>query len=76
MLSSLFFESDGRVRAILEDSVAGPGRDRVQRRTFERLQRDHDAHVSAASVGMSAKLGLVQGRLGEISAGMDRWRSE
>ncbi len=44
-------------------------------RTFERLQRDHDDHVNAALVGMSAKLGLLQGRLGEIDAEMDRWRS-
>ena len=43
-------------------------------RTFERLQREHDAHVSAALAGMAAKLGLLQGRLGDIDAEMDRWR--
>ena len=41
------------------------------RRTFERLQRDHDAHVNAALVGMSAKLGLLQGRLGQIDGDPD-----
>ena len=43
-------------------------------RTFERLQREHDAHVNAAIAGMAAKLGLLQGRLGDINADMDRWR--
>ena len=43
-------------------------------RTFERLQREHDAHVNAALIGMSAKLGLLHGRLEQIDAGMDRWR--
>ena len=43
-------------------------------RTFERLQREHDAHVSAALAGMSAKLGLLQGRLAEIDADMNLWR--
>ena len=43
-------------------------------RTFERLQREHDAHVNAALIGMSAELGLLQGRLGEITADMERWR--
>lgn len=42
--------------------------------TFERLQREHDAHVGAALAGMAAKLGLLQGRLGEIDIEMDRWR--
>ena len=42
--------------------------------TFERLQREHDAHVSAALAGMAAKFGLLEGRLGEIDVGMDRWR--
>ena len=42
--------------------------------TFERLQREHDAQVNAALAGMSAKLGLLRGRLGEIDADMDRWR--
>lgn len=43
-------------------------------RTFERLQREHDAHVTAALAGMATKLGLLQGRLAEIDADMDRWR--
>jgi hypothetical protein len=43
-------------------------------RTFERLLGEHDAHVSAALAGMAAKLGLLQGRLGEIDADMDQWR--
>lgn len=42
--------------------------------TFERLQREHDAHVGAALSGMAAKLGLLQGRLGDIDLQMDRWR--
>ena len=44
------------------------------RRTFERLQRGHDAHVNAALAGMSAKLGLLQGQLAEIDADMNLWR--
>lgn len=43
-------------------------------RTFERLEAEHDAHVSAALAGMAAKLGLLQGRLGDIGADMDCWR--
>ena len=43
-------------------------------RTFDRLEREHDAHVNAALTSMAAKLGLLQGRLGEIDADMDRWR--
>ena len=42
--------------------------------TFERLQREHDAHVNAALAVMAAKLGLLQGRLGDIDLQMDRWR--
>ena len=40
-------------------------------RTFERLRREHDAHVNAALAAMSAKLGLLRGRLGEIDAHTD-----
>lgn len=43
-------------------------------RTFERMQGQHDAHVNAALAGMAAKLGLLLGRLGEISDDMDGWR--
>ena len=43
-------------------------------RTFERLQREHDTQVTAALAVISAKLGLLRGRLGEIDADMDRWR--
>ena len=35
-------------------------------RTFERLQAQHDAHVTQSLAGMSAKLGLVMDRLGRI----------
>jgi hypothetical protein len=42
--------------------------------TFERLQREHDAHINAALAGMAAKLGLLQGRRGDIDAEVDRWR--
>lgn len=43
-------------------------------RTFERLQREHDFHVHAALAGMSAKLGLLQGRLEGIEAAASSWR--
>lgn len=37
-------------------------------RTFERLQRGHDAHVNAALVGMAARLARVRMRFGDIDA--------
>ena len=43
-------------------------------RTFERLRHEHNALVSAALAGMSAKLGLLHGRLGKIDTDMERWR--
>ena len=43
-------------------------------RTFERLEREHNAYVREALSGMAAKLGLLNGRLGQIGADMDRWR--
>ena len=43
-------------------------------RTFERLQREHDAHADAAFIGVSARLGLLEGRLGQVRGQMDRWR--
>ena len=39
-------------------------------RTFERLQGEHNLYVNAALVGMSARLGLLHGRLGEIESEM------
>jgi len=41
-------------------------------RTFERLQREHDAHVAAALAGMATRLGLLRGRLGQLDSEMDR----
>ena len=35
-------------------------------RTFDRLQAAHDVHINQALAGMSAKFGLVMGRLKEI----------
>ena len=32
-------------------------------RTFERLQAEHAAHVSAALASMAARLGLLRGRI-------------
>ena len=43
-------------------------------RTFERLQGEHNLYVNAALVGMSARLGLLHGRLGEVDSEMDPWR--
>ena len=40
--------------------------------TFERLQREHNDHVNSAMIGMSAKLGLLRGQLGEIDSQIDR----
>ena len=36
-------------------------------RTFERLQAEHDVHVSSALAGMAAKLGLLHERLRDIA---------
>lgn len=41
-------------------------------RTFERLQAEHRAHVSAALAGMAVKLGLLNGRLNAIDLGRGR----
>ena len=43
-------------------------------RTYWRLYGQHNVHVNAALAGMAKKLGLLQGRLGDIDADMDRWR--
>ena len=37
-------------------------------RTFERLEREHDAYVNAALAVMAAKFGLLGGRLDELDA--------
>lgn len=38
-------------------------------RTFERLQAAHDAHTNQALARMTAKLGILRGRLGMLDAG-------
>jgi hypothetical protein len=42
-------------------------------RTYERLRRVHDENVQQALAGMAAKLGLLQGRLGDIDLQVNGW---
>lgn len=50
----------------------GPKPKGMHWRTFERLEREHDAHVNAALVGMAHRMGLVNDRLAAIGASLSR----